>query len=83
MSCELTHSVLHGYLDGELDAARAAEFERHLLSCPQCVAVFGVTGVTALFDSTRGFVRTRAGSIAPHAQDGVRASRLCTCANSN
>jgi len=38
VSCELTRSVLHGYLDGELDAARAAEFERHLLSCPQCVA---------------------------------------------
>lgn len=38
MSCEMTHSVLHGYLDGELDAARAAEFEQHLLSCPQCVA---------------------------------------------
>ena len=38
MSCDLTHSVLHGYLDGELDAARAAEFERHLLSCPQCVS---------------------------------------------
>ncbi len=38
MSCDLTRSVLHGYLDGELDAARAAEFERHLLSCPQCVA---------------------------------------------
>jgi mycothiol system anti-sigma-R factor len=34
----MTHSVLHGYLDGELDAARAAEFERHLLTCPQCVA---------------------------------------------
>jgi anti-sigma factor RsiW len=34
----MTHSILHGYLDGELDAARAAEFERHLLSCPQCVA---------------------------------------------
>jgi mycothiol system anti-sigma-R factor len=40
VSCELTGSVLHGYLDGELDAARAAEFERHLLSCPQCVAEF-------------------------------------------
>jgi anti-sigma factor RsiW len=38
VSCEMTHSVLHGYLDGELDAARAAEFERHLLSCQQCVA---------------------------------------------
>src|ERR1700743_2501346 len=34
----MTQSVLHGYLDGELDAARAAEFEKHLLSCPQCVA---------------------------------------------
>lgn len=38
MSCELTASVLHGYIDGELDAARAADFERHLLSCPECVA---------------------------------------------
>lgn len=37
MSCELTGSVLHGYLDGELDAARAADFERHLVSCPECV----------------------------------------------
>ena len=38
MSCELTYSVLHGYIDGELDAARAADFERHLLSCSECVA---------------------------------------------
>jgi mycothiol system anti-sigma-R factor len=37
VSCELTQSVLHGYMDGELDAARAADFERHLLSCPECV----------------------------------------------
>ena len=38
MSCELTQSVLHGYIDGELDAARAADFERHLLSCSQCTS---------------------------------------------
>lgn len=37
MTCELTQTVLHGYLDGELDAARAADFERHLVSCPECV----------------------------------------------
>ena len=37
MSCELTQSVLHGYIDGELDAARAADFERHLISCAECV----------------------------------------------
>ena len=38
MSCELRGSVLHGYLDGELDAARAADFERHLVSCAECVS---------------------------------------------
>ncbi len=38
MSCELTRSVLHGYLDGELDAARAADFEQHLVSCAECVS---------------------------------------------
>jgi anti-sigma factor RsiW len=38
VSCELTQSVLDGYLDGELDAARSADFERHLISCPQCAS---------------------------------------------
>jgi mycothiol system anti-sigma-R factor len=38
MSCEQTQTVLHGYLDGELDAARAAEFERHLETCSECLA---------------------------------------------
>jgi anti-sigma factor RsiW len=37
VTCELTQTVLHGYLDGELDAARAADFERHLVSCAECV----------------------------------------------
>ncbi len=40
MSCEQTQTVLHGYLDGELDAARAAEFERHLDMCSECLAAF-------------------------------------------
>ncbi len=38
MSCEQTPTVLHGYLDGELDAAGAAEFERHLEMCSECLA---------------------------------------------
>ena len=38
MACELSQSVLHGYLDGELDAARSSEFERHLESCGECVS---------------------------------------------
>lgn len=41
MSCEITRTVLHGYLDGELDATRAAEFERHLESCRECANTLG------------------------------------------
>jgi mycothiol system anti-sigma-R factor len=39
VACELTQTVLHGYMDGELDAARAADFERHLISCAECVSI--------------------------------------------
>jgi anti-sigma factor RsiW len=41
VTCELSRSLLHGYLDGELDALRAEEFERHLESCSQCIAELG------------------------------------------
>jgi mycothiol system anti-sigma-R factor len=37
MGCELARTVIHAYLDGELDAVRAAEFERHLGQCIECV----------------------------------------------
>jgi mycothiol system anti-sigma-R factor len=41
VSCESTRTVLHGYLDGELDATRAADFERHLESCRECAIALG------------------------------------------
>ena len=42
MSCEQSRTVLHGYLDNELDAARASDFERHLENCRECTAALGV-----------------------------------------
>jgi anti-sigma factor RsiW len=36
VTCELARNTLHGYFDGELDAVRASEFERHLENCPEC-----------------------------------------------
>lgn len=36
MACEQTQSVAHAYLDGEVDAVRSAEFERHLDTCEAC-----------------------------------------------
>jgi anti-sigma factor RsiW len=36
MRCEKAADLLHGYLDGELDAAGAVEYERHLRDCAAC-----------------------------------------------
>jgi len=41
VNCDLTRTVLHGYLDGELDATRAAEFEHHLETCRECATSLG------------------------------------------
>ena len=38
MNCELAKTTVHGYFDGELDAVRSAEFERHLEGCLECQA---------------------------------------------
>ena len=41
MSCEHCGTLLHAYLDGELDAVRAADFERHLEDCRECTDTLG------------------------------------------
>lgn len=40
MTCDASRSVLHAYLDGELDAMRAAEFEQHVENCAACTREF-------------------------------------------
>ena len=66
MSCELANSILHGYLDGELDAVRAAEFEQHLESCRECAAALGAAESlrsslqrAQLYETTPAALRTR------------------------
>jgi anti-sigma factor RsiW len=46
VNCELARSTIHGYFDGELDAVRSAEFERHLKDCAECQAA--LEGIEAL-----------------------------------
>jgi mycothiol system anti-sigma-R factor len=41
MSCDFSETLVHAYIDGELDAVRAAEFERHLENCRECTATLG------------------------------------------
>lgn len=38
MACEQSHTLVHAYLDSELDPVRAAEFEHHLEQCSACVS---------------------------------------------
>ena len=38
MKCELNATTMHAYFDNELDAVRTAEFEQHLVTCPDCKA---------------------------------------------
>jgi anti-sigma factor RsiW len=38
MNCEATQVLLHGLIDGELDAGHAREVEVHVASCPRCGA---------------------------------------------
>jgi len=38
LSCDLSETRLHAYLDGELDGARSAEFNQHLRTCAICAA---------------------------------------------
>jgi anti-sigma factor (TIGR02949 family) len=43
MTCELSQTRLHAYVDNELDAMGAAEFERHLETCPDCKTQLGAS----------------------------------------
>ncbi len=36
MSCKETQTLIHGYVDGELDLVRTLEIERHLQNCSVC-----------------------------------------------
>jgi anti-sigma factor RsiW len=38
MNCPMTENTVHGYFDGELDAVRSFEFQRHLETCGECQA---------------------------------------------
>ncbi len=36
MSCQQTHELIHGYIDGELDLVKSIEIEKHLVHCLDC-----------------------------------------------
>ncbi len=76
MSCARSE-WLHGYFDGELDAARAAEFEAHLAGCPACAGALArqqalreALAGASLYEPASASLRARVESALP-----ARASR--------
>jgi anti-sigma factor RsiW len=57
VNCEETQTLIHGYLDGEVDLVKSLEIERHLEECPACAqAHTGFQAVrTAIHDSSLYF----------------------------
>lgn len=41
MNCDEVNTLLHGYMDGQLDLVRSLEIEQHLASCPACTDALG------------------------------------------
>jgi anti-sigma factor (TIGR02949 family) len=71
MSCNQA-AWLHGYFDGELDAARAAEFEAHLDGCAECTralaaqeAMRQALRASDLYARAPGSLRSRVGDRLP------------------
>lgn len=59
MSCERSHTVLHGYFDNELDALSAADFERHLEQCYDCsVALESLKSLRSSLNNSQIYAKT-------------------------
>jgi anti-sigma factor RsiW len=67
MDCELARTVLHPYIDAELDDARVREFERHVGTCPAC---------TGLLDQQKALSRALSQIIPRQAPPALRARSL-------
>jgi len=82
MSCTQAE-WLHGYFDGELDAARAAEFEAHLAGCPACATALArqqtvrdaIAGAS-LYAPATASLRARVRTALPARRAAVRSGRL-------
>ncbi len=70
--CAAVLRTISAYLDGELDAARCDDIERHCETCPECAAV--VKGLRSTIGLCRGAAATELPEgVRRKAQESVRA----------
>ena len=62
MGCNRSATILHGYFDNELDALGAADFERHLEQCGNCVdALEALESMRSSLNAAQLYVKAQPG----------------------
>ncbi|HKD12645.1 MAG TPA: zf-HC2 domain-containing protein [Thermoanaerobaculia bacterium] len=74
ITCQELIDFLHLYLDGELAAERAEEFDRHLSVCDSCVAYIDTYKTTVLLG--RAAFRDPAAPVGPEVPEELVAAIL-------
>jgi anti-sigma factor RsiW len=72
LNCQDVQTLIHGYVDGELDLVTSLEIERHLRECPECAqAQTSLQAVRAAVKDAVPYFRTPPG-LARRVQTSVR-----------
>jgi anti-sigma factor RsiW len=72
LRCPETQTLIHGYVDGELDLIKCLEIEQHLESCPTCAqAHAGLQAVRVAVQNSSLYFQTPAG-LATRVQSSLR-----------
>ena len=72
MNCRETQTLIHGYVDGELDLMKSLEIEQHLQECPACAqALASLQAVRAAIQDSSLYYQTPPG-LAQRVQSSVR-----------
>jgi anti-sigma factor RsiW len=72
MECRETQTLLHGYVDGELDLVRSLEIERHLETCSDCAQVCRNLRTIQSALHTPSFYRTPPPQLSARVRSAVR-----------
>ena len=83
MNCQDNQTLIHGYVDGELDLMQSLEMEQHLQECPECAqahaslqAIRAAIKNSDLYSQTPPELAQRVRSSVRKASRGNRSSRL-------
>jgi anti-sigma factor RsiW len=74
LNCKDAQTLIHGYVDGELDLVKSLEIEEHIQECPACAqALAGLHALRAAFNKSSLYYHATPG-LAERVQSSLRAT---------